>query len=349
MTFISGRSLGVALVALSVISHQLIVSGAPHVSPLSAFPDPRTYHDLDDVLTMSPSTRTALNVAVRPRAESGFLRAVTSLMQESASTYRGSLKPPAGLHRLYVYGGTLYDMTLRRWRKADAADELESDFQVRNRTTGTTTQFQISYATSGSDPGVARRIVYRPRWWLELELLRKGMAFARAQFEGHALMSGEPALAHALGTAGVLLELRMDAATLVAGLLAPAAGAPERARQVRERRADVVSIFVLPPSVEELVARLGGRGTDRPADLVARLRRAVDELAEAHHYDYLVVNDDRTQAVAEVAAIIDAEGRRTRRQQASLDRVTELRRGLSQLMEGMPRPAPIKGPIKGKD
>ena len=133
-----------------------------------------TYHDLDDVLTMSPSRRTALNIAVPPRAESGFLRAVTSLMEESATTYRGSSTPPAGLHRLYVYGGTLYDMTLRRSRKTDAADELESDFQVRNRTTGATTQFQISYATSGSHPGVARRIVYRPRWWLELELLQKG-------------------------------------------------------------------------------------------------------------------------------------------------------------------------------
>jgi len=115
------------------------------------------------------------------------------------------------------------------------------------------------------------------------------------------------------------------------------------ARQVRERRPDVVSIFVLPPSVEELVARLGGRRTDRPADLEARLRRAVAELAEAHHYDYLVVNDDRTQAVAEVAAIIDAESRRTRRQQASLDRVAELRRGLTDLVNGLSRPAPTQG------
>jgi hypothetical protein len=133
-----------------------------------------TYHDVDDVLTMSPSTRTGLSIVVPPQAEAGFLRAVTSLMQESAGTYRDSLKPPAGLHRLYVYGGTLYDMTLRHSRKAAAADELESDFQVKNRTTGATTQFQISYATSGSHAGVARRIVYRPRWWLELELLRKG-------------------------------------------------------------------------------------------------------------------------------------------------------------------------------
>ncbi|MBI2401183.1 MAG: guanylate kinase [Gemmatimonadetes bacterium] len=111
------------------------------------------------------------------------------------------------------------------------------------------------------------------------------------------------------------------------------------ARQLRERRPDVVSIFVLPPSVDELVARLGGRGTDQPAGLEQRLRRAVDELGEAHHYDYLVVNDDRTQAVAEVAAIIDAESRRTRRQQASLERVQALRRGLTELVATLSRPA----------
>ncbi|HLB36573.1 MAG TPA: guanylate kinase [Gemmatimonadales bacterium] len=115
------------------------------------------------------------------------------------------------------------------------------------------------------------------------------------------------------------------------------------ARQVRERRPDVVSIFVLPPSVEELVARLGGRGTDRPADLEQRLRRAVDELGEAHHYDYLVVNDDRTQAVAEVAAIIDAESRRTSRQASSLERIQELRRGLTELVVQLSRPAEPQG------
>lgn len=104
------------------------------------------------------------------------------------------------------------------------------------------------------------------------------------------------------------------------------------ARQVRERRSDVVSIFVLPPSADELVTRLGGRGTDQPRDLEQRLLRAVEELDEAQHYDYLVVNDDRTQAVAEVAAIIDAESRRTGRQHPLLDTVQELRRELSQLV-----------------
>jgi guanylate kinase len=104
------------------------------------------------------------------------------------------------------------------------------------------------------------------------------------------------------------------------------------ALQIRQRRSDVVSIFILPPSAEELVARLGGRGTDRPADLERRLRRAMAELDEALRYDYLVVNDDRTQAVAEVAAIVDAESRRASRQVTLVDTVHTLRRDLAQLL-----------------
>jgi guanylate kinase len=115
------------------------------------------------------------------------------------------------------------------------------------------------------------------------------------------------------------------------------------ARQVRQRRPDVVSIFILPPSAEELFARLGGRGTDRPADLERRLRRAVAELNDAEQYDYLVVNDDRTQAVAEVAAIVDAESRRTSRQPALPETVNTLRQDLTNLVAGLGRSAEPQG------
>ena len=115
------------------------------------------------------------------------------------------------------------------------------------------------------------------------------------------------------------------------------------ATQIRQRRTDVVSIFILPPSVEELVVRLGGRGTDRPADLEQRLRRAVAELDEALHYDYLVINDDRTEAVAEVAAIVDAESRRTGRQVTLVHTVHTLRRDLATLLESMAASSDAQG------
>jgi guanylate kinase len=85
------------------------------------------------------------------------------------------------------------------------------------------------------------------------------------------------------------------------------------ARAVRQRCPNVVSVFIIPPSAEILIDRLGGRNTERRRDLVTRLRRAVEELAEARAYDYLVVNADRAETVAAVGAIIDAESRRSSR------------------------------------
>lgn len=107
------------------------------------------------------------------------------------------------------------------------------------------------------------------------------------------------------------------------------------ARLIRQRRSDVVSIFILPPSVDELLQRLGGRGQTRPADLERRVRRAVDEVDEAQYYDYIVINADRTQAVAEVAAIIDAEAHRTSRQASLRDMIARFKRELTQAADSL--------------
>ncbi|MBI3982748.1 MAG: guanylate kinase [Gemmatimonadetes bacterium] len=107
------------------------------------------------------------------------------------------------------------------------------------------------------------------------------------------------------------------------------------ARQVRERRSDVVSIFILPPSVDELLARLGARGDQPPQALKRRLRQAVVEIDAAREYDYIVVNADRTQAVAEVAAIIDAEAHRARRQTAVLAAIADFKRELVEAADGL--------------
>ena len=110
----------------------------------------------------------------------------------------------------------------------------------------------------------------------------------------------------------------------------------EGAKQVRERRSDVVSIFVLPPSAEKLVERLVGRDQDTPdAKVRARLKRALEEVREASEYDYVVVNDERTQAVSEVAAIIDSESRRPGRVPDLNESLVELQRGLSAVLDRM--------------
>lgn len=79
------------------------------------------------------------------------------------------------------------------------------------------------------------------------------------------------------------------------------------ARQVVQRFLDAVTIFVVPPSAESLVARLTGRNTESSEALALRLQNAVLELREAERYQHVVVNDNLEQAVADVGRIIDEE------------------------------------------
>lgn len=105
------------------------------------------------------------------------------------------------------------------------------------------------------------------------------------------------------------------------------------ARAVREAFPESVLVFVVPPSGEELLRRLGGPRGTRAASLVQRLRRAVSELEEAPRYDYVVVNDDRTEAVAAVAAILDAESKRPRRNPALVPELARLGNEIGALAE----------------
>jgi guanylate kinase len=107
------------------------------------------------------------------------------------------------------------------------------------------------------------------------------------------------------------------------------------ARAVRQAYPDAVLVFVVPPSADELLQRLGGTKGSRAASLEARLRTAVRELDEALGYDYVVVNADRTEAVAEVAAILDAESRRPRRNPDLAEDLARLSRDIGALADGL--------------
>jgi guanylate kinase len=82
---------------------------------------------------------------------------------------------------------------------------------------------------------------------------------------------------------------------------------------VRKRCPHAVLIFVKPPSLEEMEARLRGRGSESEAQIQRRLQDAREELARADRYDYLIVNDVLESAVAKLAAIVTAERCRVRR------------------------------------
>ena len=76
------------------------------------------------------------------------------------------------------------------------------------------------------------------------------------------------------------------------------------ARQMRERLPGVKLIFVLPPSVDALLRRIRGRGTEEPEQVVRRLRTALDELRVAEEFDFVVVNDDVERCAHEIDEIV---------------------------------------------
>ncbi len=88
------------------------------------------------------------------------------------------------------------------------------------------------------------------------------------------------------------------------------------AQQVREKaQSDVVTIFILPPSMKELRARLERRAEDAAATIEKRLENARNEIRRWAQYDYVLVNDDLQKTYEELLQILRAERlRRTRRQ-----------------------------------
>lgn len=87
---------------------------------------------------------------------------------------------------------------------------------------------------------------------------------------------------------------------------------------------DVVRVFLLPPSLDELRRRLTGRGTDSPEVIASRMARAQAEISHWDGYDYVVVNDDIDACFAKVVEILEAERMRRARQTGLIGFVREL-------------------------
>ena len=88
------------------------------------------------------------------------------------------------------------------------------------------------------------------------------------------------------------------------------------ARQIREQSPGAKSIFILPPSREELERRLNARQQDSADVIKGRMAKAVSEMSHYHEYDYLLVNDDFEQALNQLSAIVQAERANTGKQAA---------------------------------
>ena len=151
---------------------------ASRVSGL-ALPDTLTLRDLDAVAARVPPGALTTRIAVPEGAQPGFLFAMASLLGENVATYLRSGTPPAKTVRTYVYGGRVYQATTRSSRflaKTTIRGRLftsviESEFETRQAGRDKGSRFRLVYGTEGDLREVPVRIVYRPKWWFEADLV----------------------------------------------------------------------------------------------------------------------------------------------------------------------------------
>jgi len=147
----------------------------------------------------------------------------------------------------------------------------------------------VSTTTRAPRPGEQQGREYRfvrPDEFAELR--RRGELLESAEFAGNWYGTPLPPVAERLAAGDdVLLEIDL------AGV-----------RQVREALPEAVTIFISPPSRDELIKRLAGRGTEDRSAVEARLEAAVVELAAAQEFDHRIVNADLEGAVGELLRLV---------------------------------------------
>lgn len=151
--------------------------------------------------------------------------------------------------------------------------------------------FSVSFTTraprSGEENGTNYNFITRE----EFEgMIARGELLEYTQYQGNYYGTSEKILQDKLDAGiDVLLDVEV-----------------EGAGNVRKKRPDAISIFMIPPSFEELSRRLHARNTDSEEVIQGRLARAREEYKEIPKYDYLVINDRVTHAVTEIEAILAA-------------------------------------------
>ncbi len=79
------------------------------------------------------------------------------------------------------------------------------------------------------------------------------------------------------------------------------------AANIKRKCPDAVTVFIAPPTFDDLKKRLSGRGTEPPQVIEKRVRKAREELEKSDMYEYVVINDDAVRAADDLCAIIRAE------------------------------------------
>jgi hypothetical protein len=144
-------------------------------------PPSLTYRQLDALLQLLPPAPDVTDrkvITLPAGAKEGFLTAMTSMIAQSIEPCQaGQTGGVAPL--IYLYKQTLYDLNLRsctlaaelRTKAGAFPAVIDGRFEIRNRENGDRQGIQIAFGTSGALKDVPVRIVFRPRWWMEAELL----------------------------------------------------------------------------------------------------------------------------------------------------------------------------------
>jgi guanylate kinase len=171
----------------------------------------------------------------------------------------------------------------------------------------------VSVTTRPKRPGEAAGVDYR---FVSLEDFN--LMVNRGQLLEYAKVFG-----HYYGTPRALVEEALEAGRDVLFDI-DWQGTQQLAQAARD---DLVSVFILPPSTAELERRLHNRAQDSDEVVARRMAKAADELSHWAEYDYIVVNADLEESVAEVCAILAAERLKRARQVGLADFVKGLRQG----------------------
>jgi guanylate kinase len=147
----------------------------------------------------------------------------------------------------------------------------------------------VSCTTRAPRPGEVEGVQY---YFVDRErfarMVEADELLEHAEFAGNCYGTPRQAvLDHLAGDVPTLLEIEL-----------------EGARQVRRSMPDARFVFLAPPSLDVLVQRLAGRGTESADAVVARLERAHVELAAEQEFDEVIVNNDVERAARELAALI---------------------------------------------
>jgi hypothetical protein len=143
-----------------------------------------TYRDIDPLIALvngaTDPTAENRSVALPPGTRPGFLVTLSELVKQSVEGYskQASAFAPSKQPLTYVYFGVFYDLSLRGSELLKTAtidgqrytNVARSDFEIKNRSTGETTRFQLTYGTTGVLAGVPVHAVYQPKWWFEVQL-----------------------------------------------------------------------------------------------------------------------------------------------------------------------------------